>query len=107
MVIRLAPSQAGGKLLFGISMGGGGAWTSGTGVPSLFKTNLSNPAVTVPQVEGVMPGRGVIVQQVTRPRTRKKVPRARSNPTTMKMICAIEGRRNLMSLKKFMLFMQV
>jgi len=108
-LIRLAPSQAGGKLLSGISTGGAGSSSiPGTGVLSSFvKSGPLNPAVTVPQLEGTIPGKGVILQQVTRLRTKKKPPTARISPTTMKIICVIEGRANLMFLKKFILFIRV
>src|SRR5688500_17273081 len=71
-VIRLAPSHAGGKFDSGILTGGGGKLsTSGTGVPSSVITGPLGFAVIVPQEDGAVPGKGVILQQVTRPRTRK------------------------------------
>src|SRR5215208_2172543 len=96
MLMRLAPSQAGGRLLSGIVIGGGSSSTSGTGVPSAFvKSGPFNPAVTVPQLEGGIPARGVTVQQVTRLRVKKNAPTARRIPTTIRTISIVEGRPNL------------
>src|SRR5512138_2170638 len=108
MLIRLAPSQEG-KSLSGAVMGGGSCpelSVFATGVPSAFGVN-SEPPVTVPQFEGALPGRSVIVQQVTKPRTKIKLPAARISPTTIMMTCITEGRFSLMFLKKFILFIQV
>src|ERR1041384_7340142 len=106
-VMRLAPSQAGGRLLSGTWTGGGNAVALGIGVPCSFNVKLSRPLVTVPQFDGAKPGKGVSVQQVIRPRTKKKPPTARSIPTAIKTICTTEGRPNFMFLKKSILFIRV
>ena len=50
------------------------------GVPcSSVNTGPVKPAVTVPQSEGGVPGKGVIVQQVTIPRTKKNPPIRQNN----------------------------
>src|SRR5215207_4438785 len=100
ILMRLAPSQAGGRLLSGIVMGGGSSSTLGTAVPSVVvMLGPFNPAVTVPQFAGGAPSKGVIVQQVTRLRTKKKLPTARRIPTVIKAICSAAGRPNLIFLK--------
>src|SRR5687768_15079031 len=77
-VIRLAPSQAGGKSDSGTEIGGGKSSTLVIGVPSsVVITGPLFSEVTVPQEAGGVPGNGVILQQVMRPRTRKKPPRAK------------------------------
>src|SRR5687768_13446074 len=107
-LMRLAPSHAGGRLLSGIAIGGGRSSTFGTGVPSLFvNSGPFNLSVTVPQLAGGRPARGVIVQHVTRPRVKRKPPTAKRMPATMRMICVMEGRRNLISLRNVILFIQV
>src|SRR6266516_7186979 len=106
-LIRLAPSQAGGRSLSGAVIGGGKVVASGIAVLPASNVGPFSPAVTVPQFAGAMPGKDVIVQQVTRPRTKKKPPTARSTPATMKIICAIARRPSLMFLRKFILFIQV
>src|SRR5512139_38439 len=106
-LMRLAPSQAGGKLLSGTVMGGGNSCGAfATGVPSSFSVK-PDPLESVPQFEGGLPGRGVIVQQVMKLRTRKKLAIARTSPTTMRIICITEGRPHLMFLRKFILFIRV
>src|SRR5687767_11480282 len=104
MVMRLAPSHAGGKSEAGIVIGSGRSSTLGRGVPSAVKTGPFSPAVTVPQEAGGIPGKGVIVQQVAMPRTRKNPPMINATAATQKMICAGVGRPNLMFLKKSKLF---
>src|SRR5919106_1103497 len=64
-VIRLAPSQAGGKFDSGTVIGGGRSSMLGTGLPSSVITGPLFPEVTVPQEAGDIPGKGVILQQVT------------------------------------------
>jgi hypothetical protein len=89
-------------------MGGGRSSTEATGVPSAFvKVGPFTPSVIVPQLAGALPGRGVIVQQVTRPRVKKNPPTARRTPTTATITCIVDGCRNLMFLRKFILFIQV
>src|SRR5215471_7587413 len=108
--MRLPPSQAGGRLLSGmLLMGGGGAFCSvAIGVPCSLITGPANPLETVPQVEGGLPANGVIVQQVTRLRIKKKPPNARMATATQKIIPIVEGRFSLMFLSEFnLLFIEV
>src|SRR6266496_5178884 len=105
-VIRLAPSQAAGKLLSGMLIAGGKSATGAIGVPCSLSVGPVNPPVTVPQFDGVMPANGVIVQQVTMPRTKKKPPIPTAIATTQKIICPTKGRPSLMFLK-LILFIEV
>ena len=76
----------------------------GTGVPpSVVRLGPFNPAETVPHDEGGIPGRGVIVQQVTRLRTAMKPPTASASVTTQKMICPTDGIVIFIFFRKFIL----
>src|SRR6187549_2802143 len=108
--MRLAPSQAAGRLLSGMLLRGGGVASpslEATGVPSSLIVGPIRPAVIVPQFEGGLPGRGVIVQQVTMLRTKTKPPIARTATTAQKIICLTEGLPSLMFLSEFILFIEV
>ena len=105
--MRLAPSQGGGRLLYGILTAGGESATGAIGVPcSLMVGSVSPLPEIVPQVEGVMPGNGVIVQHVTRPRTKIKTKTAAPVAITQKMTRPADGRHSLMFLK-LILFIEV
>src|SRR5215207_8262397 len=104
MVIRLAPSQAGGRSEAGIVIGSGRSSRLGRGVPSAVSIGPLDPAVIVPQEAGGIPGNGVIVQQVAIPRTRKNPAMVNATAATQKMISAGAGRPNLMFLRKSNLF---
>src|SRR5512139_3272112 len=108
-VMRLAPSQAGGRLLSGtVLLSGGGAFSAvAIGVPCSLIVGPAKPAVIVPQSEGAMPGSGVIVQQVTRPLIKKKPPIATRATKPQKMSCPTLGRPSLMFLSDFILFIEV
>src|SRR5687767_8382320 len=99
-VMRLAPSQAGGRLPSGILMAGGKSATGAIGVPcSLMVGSVSPLPLTVPQVEGAVPGNGVIVQQVTSPRTKIKPKTAAPVAIIQKMTRPADGRPSLIFLK--------
>src|SRR5688500_4475558 len=107
MVIRLAPSQAGGRSEAGMVIGSGRSSTLGRGVPSAVTIGPFTPAVTVPQEAGGIPGKGVIVQQVAKPRTKKNPAMVNATAATQKMICAAAGRPkrpHLIFLRKSILF---
>src|SRR5258708_4072700 len=107
MLIRLAPSQAGGKFDSGtLASGVGGTANVATGVP-LTKTGPPTPAVTVPHAEGGVPAIGVIVQQVTRLRTKKNPLIARTSMIAQKMICPKESGPNFMFFRELSVFIQV
>src|SRR5689334_2608662 len=107
-VIRLPPSQAGGKLLSGMVTVGGRSATGAILVPSALTVGPVNPPVTVPQLDGGAPAKGVSVQQVTRPRTKKKAPMVRAMAIPQKIICPIdsEKRPSLMFFREFILFIE-
>ena len=108
MVMRLAPSQAGGKLLSGMVIAGRQFFNVGNrrSICS-FSTGPSSPAVTVPQLAG-----GHARQGRDRPAGDKaahKVKAAYSQDRLQppkKMICAADGRPSLMFLRKSILFIQ-
>src|SRR5215207_2185541 len=106
--MRLAPSHAGGRLASGmLAAGGGGTTEAATGVPSSFSAGPLTPAVIVPQVEGGIPGKGVIVQHVTMLRMKKNPITANTNAITQKMICTIESGPSFVFLRELNVFIQV
>src|SRR5258706_14867199 len=106
-LMRLAPSQAGGKSDSGmLASGVGGTANVATGVP-LTNTGPPTPDMTVPHVEGDVPGNGVIVQQVTRLRTKKNPLTARTNTITQKMICPKESGPSFVFFRELSVFIQV
>src|ERR1051325_11281364 len=86
-VIRLAPSQAGGRLLSGMVTVGGRSATGAILVPSALTVGPVKPPVTVPQFDGGVPAKGVSVQQVMRPRAKKKAPMVTATAIPQKIIC--------------------
>ncbi len=106
--MRLAPSHAGGRFDSGIlATGGGGTIEVATGVPCSLSTGPSTPAVTVPQSEGAIPGKGVIVQQVTMLRTKKKPNSASTSAIAQKMTCPNESGPIFLFLRELSVFIQV
>src|SRR5688572_13839023 len=107
-LIRLAPSQAGGRSDSGILIEGGGSTSDvATGVPSMLRIGPSFPAETVPQLAGAVPGRDVIVQQETIPRIKKNPPSANISTMPQKISWPSDKGPSFAFLKLFSLFIRV
>ena len=101
ILMRLAPSQAGGSSATGATFGVGGRSTGTTSVPSGLK--VPSP-FDWPQLAGAIPGRLVKFQHAVNLPAKTKAPTLKATVTTQKINCPMDNFGNFIFFKNSNLF---